>query len=154
MLAAEPASPRAWIWIAGALFALIAGLIKALLYPWPEYNPPAIYPMVTAFAIAVTLWSRIVMRRGTVTVLSGVFVGAVVGLATPPVMWLVYGAFLSMTDPTVVGAFSWSVIYALLMVTRVSWLTALPGAVVGGMLTVMQRQFRQREGTAESKNAG
>ena len=68
-----------WIWINALIFGLLAGLIKAIFFPYPEYNPPAIYPMVLAFLITALLWWWLIMRSDRMTILRGGIIGAVAG---------------------------------------------------------------------------
>ena len=123
-----------WGWVAGAVFGLSAGLTKRLLYPAPDFNPPALYVSVSAFLLAAVFWWLVIVREGSITIRRGFIAGACIGWATPVLMWLLYGGFLSLSEPGARDAFGWSIIYALLMVRGISWFGLVVGGAMGALL--------------------
>ena len=70
-----------WLWISSLTFGVFAGLIKAIFIPYPEYNPPAIYPALVAFLLAAIFWWRLIVKSDRVTFLRGGSVGGDRGAA-------------------------------------------------------------------------
>ena len=125
--------------ISGIVFGLIAGLAKAVIFPAPTWNPPFIFPMLTAFFAAVFFWWALVERSGKTTSGRGLVAGGLVGLATPPLMWLPYGLFLTATLGRGIEPLLWAPVYALLTLRAVSPFAMVLGAVVGAVLASVQR---------------
>jgi hypothetical protein len=109
-----------WLWISSSVFALLAGLLKASLFPSPQWNPPFIFAMVTAFGVTALVWWWFFLRSQNGNLLRGLIAGVLIGGLTPPLMWLPYGLYLAATTPSPLEALGWSPIYAFLMLVRVS----------------------------------
>ena len=134
-----------WVWIAGTVFGFSAGLTKLLLYPAPDFNPPALYVLSASFLLASSLWWLLIVRGGNITICRGFVAGACIGWATPLLMWLLYGGFLSLSDPGARDAFGWSLIYAALMLRGVSWLGLVVGGAIGALLAWLQASARRQD---------
>jgi hypothetical protein len=132
-------SPARLLWISSSAFALLAGLFKASLFPARQWNPPFIFPMITAFGLTVLVWWLLILRSRKITLVRGLSAGMLIGGLTPPLMWLPYGVFLAATAPKPMEAMGWSLAYAFLMLVQVSPYSAILGAGVGVLLAVLQK---------------
>lgn len=132
-----------WIWISGSVFGLMAGIIKYAFFPEPGFNPPDMFALVVTFLIAALLWWLVIAKNGEMSTLRGAIAGALIGFVTPPLMWLMYGLYLFFTAPKPVEALLWSPAYALIMLTRVSWITVIPGALVGAIIAFTELTWPQ-----------
>jgi hypothetical protein len=128
-----------WLWINSAVFALLAGLLKASLFPAPQWNPPFDFVMITAFGVTVLVWWLLFLRSRETTLLRGVVAGMFIGGLIPPLMWLPYGLYLAATTPRPLEALGWSPVYAYLMLVRVSPYTTILGAGLGALLASLQK---------------
>ena len=126
------------VFISSVIFAFLAGLIKAVFFPSPEWNPPFIFPMLTAFLVTAFFWWLLVGRRYRTNLAWGAIAGAIIGLVTPPLMWLPYGLFLTVTLDKGIEPLAWSPIYAFLMLIRVSPFATLLGAIVGAIIAFVE----------------
>jgi hypothetical protein len=142
-----------WVWIAGTVFGLSAGLTKLLLYPAPDFNPPALYVISASFLLASSLWWLLIVRGRSITIRRGFVAGASIGWATPLLMWLLYGGFLFLSDPGARDAFGWSILYAALMLRGVSWLGLVVGGAIGALLAWLQASARRQDTVVCSDNA-
>ena len=129
-----------WLWISSLTFGVFAGLIKAIFIPYPEYNPPAIYPAMVAFLLAAIFWWRLIVKSDRVTFLRGGSVGGIVGLLTPPLAWPFFLLTIAVSENRFPEIFVWSPIYMLLSLYHVSWLTMLTGIILGFILVQFQRK--------------
>jgi hypothetical protein len=68
-------------------------------------------------------------------------------------MWLLYGGFLSLSDPGARDAFGWSIISAVLMLRGVSWLGLVVGGAIGALLAWLQASARRQDTVVCSDNA-
>lgn len=128
-----------WIIISSLVFGVFAGLIKVAFFPYPEYNPPAIYPAFIAFLITAFWWGLII-RSERITMLRGGIVGALVGLLTPVLMWPFFLLFLALSENRFPEIFLWSLIYMIISLYKVGWLTTILGIVLGVVLVYFQRK--------------
>jgi hypothetical protein len=126
-----------WLWISSSVFALLAGLLKVSLFP--QWNPPLIFPMITAFGVSALVWWKLFLRSQNVGLLRGLIAGVLIGGLTPPLMWLPYGLYLTATTPRPQEALGWSLVYAFLMLIRLSPYTAILGAGSGALLAALQK---------------
>lgn len=122
------------------VFGLVASFSKALIFPTPLWNPPFIFPMLTAFIAAAFFWWWLILRNGKTTLTLGFTAGGLVGLITPPLMWLPYGLFLAFTLERGWEPLRWSPIYAWLMLRSVSPFSFLLGGIVGVVLISLHRK--------------
>jgi hypothetical protein len=129
---------RNWLWISSSAYALLAGLLKAALFPAPEWNPPFIFTMITAFGVSVLVWWLLLLRPRETTLPRGLIAGMLIGGLTPALMWLPYGLFLAPAASRPLEALGWSLAYALIMLVRVGPYTAVLGAGVGALLAALQ----------------
>jgi hypothetical protein len=130
---------RNWVWISSSVFALFAGLLKAALFPAPQWNPPFVFTMITAFGVSALVWWLIFLRSGETTLLRGVIAGMLVGGLTPPLMWLPFAFYLGAITLKPLDPLAWSPVYVFLMLVRVSPYTAILGTGVGTLLAVLQK---------------
>jgi hypothetical protein len=100
--------------------------------------------MFIAFLVAALFWQGLIARREQVTLIWAGSVGALIGLLTPPLTWLLYGVYLFFTTDKPVEALGWSLAYAWLMLIRVSPSSLLLGVLVG-LGVVYAQQARTRE---------
>lgn len=128
---------RNWIWISSNFFALLAGLLKVSLFPL--WNPPLIFPMTTAFGVSALVWWLLFRYSQNVNLLRGLIAGVFIGGLTPPLMWLPYALFLTVTTPRPLEALGWSPAYAFLMLIRLSPYTTILGAGFGALLAALQK---------------
>jgi hypothetical protein len=129
---------RNWMWISSSFFALLAGLLKVSLFP--QWNPPFIFPMITAFGVSALVWWKLFLRSQDINLLRGIIAGVLIGGLTPPLMWLPYGLFLTAMTPRPLEALGWSLAYAFLMLIRISSYTAILGAGSGVLLAALQKK--------------
>ena len=129
-----------WIWISSLVFGLLAGLTKAVFFPYPEFNPPAIYPALVAFLITALLWWWLITKSERLTTLRGGIIGAIVGLLTPTLIWPFFLLLLALSENRFPEIFLWSPIYMLLTLVRIGWLTIFLGSVLGVVLVIIQRK--------------
>jgi hypothetical protein len=130
---------RSWVWISSGVFALMAGLLKAALFPAPQWNPPYLFTMVTAFGLSALVWRLLFLRPQETTLPRGLIAGMLVGGLTPPLMWLPFALFLGITTFKLLDPLAWSPAYASLMLVQVSPYTAVLGAGVGVLLAALQK---------------
>jgi hypothetical protein len=64
---------------------MLAGLLKVSLFPAPQWNPPFIFTMITAFSVSALVW-WLFTRGGEVTLPRGLIAGMLIGWLTPPLM--------------------------------------------------------------------
>jgi hypothetical protein len=129
-----------WVWISSLVFGGFALLFKAILFPYPLYNPPAVLPGFVAFLLTVLLWSSLLPRSGRAMLLRGGIVGAAVGLLTPVLIWPLFLFFLSWSENRFPEIFLWSPIYMYLSLTRIAWLTTLLGTLLGVLVAYFQKR--------------
>jgi hypothetical protein len=132
-------SLRDWLWISSSVFALFAALLKASLFPAPQWNPPFVFVMITAFGLTALVWWLFFLRSRETTLPRGVIAGMLIGGLTPPLAWLPYGLYLAATTYRPLEALGWSPIYAYRVLVRVSPYTALLGAGLGVLLAYFQK---------------
>jgi hypothetical protein len=130
---------RNWVWISSSVFALLAGLLKAALFPAPQWNPPFVFTMIAAFGVSALAWWLLFLRDQVTTLPRGLIAGMLIGGLTPALMWLPYGLFLAPTAPRPLEALGWSLAYAYLMLVQVSPYAAVLGAGVGALLATLQK---------------
>jgi hypothetical protein len=128
-----------WIWISSLVFGGFAGLFKAVFFPYPEFNPPAIYPTLVAFLLTFLLWRWLIKKRERGQMLRGGIVGAIVGLLTPILIWPFFLLLVSLEESRFTEIFFWSPIYMLISL-KISWLTVLLGIVLGAVLGHFQHK--------------
>jgi hypothetical protein len=126
-----------WSWIAGALFAGLAILLKLLLLP--RFEPSALFAGLAAFVSAAALWKWLLPRRDAASAVRGALVGGATGLLAPPLMWVLYGIYLLFSAAESIEALGWTLAYAYWMVVQVSAFTLLLGALVGAVLGYIQQ---------------
>lgn len=137
-----------WIWISSLVFGITAGLLKLAFFPYPEYNPPAIYPAFTAFLFTTLLWRWLVEKCEQVSVFRGGMLGIIVGLFTPVLMWPVFLFILALHENRFPEILLWSPIYMLMSLRNISWLTALIGTILGVILVYFRRRANVRAESA------
>jgi hypothetical protein len=130
---------RNWTWISSSVFALLAGLLKAILFPAPQWNPPFVFTMITAFGVSALAWWLLFLRPQETTLPRGLIAGMLVGGLTPPLMWLPFALLLGITTFKLLDPLAWSPVYAYLMLVQVSPYTAVLGAGVGALLAALQK---------------
>jgi len=130
---------RKWIWINALVFGAIAGLFKLAFFPFPEYNPPAIYPAFIAFLLTVLFWGWLLGESEHVAFFRAGIVGALVGLLTPVLIWPAFLLSLALSERRFPEIFLWSPIYMLISLQKISWLTALLGSALGIVLSYFER---------------
>jgi hypothetical protein len=129
------------IWLCGLVFSLLAALLKVLYFP--HFNPSFLWHMLIAFLIASILWYWLMARRDKITMIRAGSIGALIGLLTPPLTWLIYGVYLFFTAVEPVEAFGWSLAYAWLMLIKVSLPSLLLGILAGvGIAHVKPERMR------------
>jgi hypothetical protein len=130
---------RNWLWISSGVFVLLAGLLKAALFPAPQWNPPFVFAMITAFGVSALAWWLFFLRPRETSLPRGLIAGMLVGGLTPPLMWLPFALFLGITTFKLLDPLAWSPAYASLMLVQVSPYTAVLGAGVGVLLAALQK---------------
>ena len=129
-----------WIWISSAIFGLITGLVKTIVFPYPEYNPPAIYPAIIAFPTTALFWSWLISRSNRPSLVRGGLVGAIVGLLTPSLIWPFFLLEVGLAENRVSELLGWSLVYMFLTPLRIGWLTILLGVAIGVTVPYAQRK--------------
>ncbi len=124
-----------WSWLAGALFGLLAVVLKLQL--WRPVNPPAFFAGLAALVVATLLWHWLVPRPRAVTVGRGALVGAAIGLLVPPAAWLLFALDLLLGHPELLKALSWT--FAIATLATVAAVSALSGALAGAILAALGR---------------
>jgi hypothetical protein len=134
---ASHASNAHGVWVCGLAFSILAALLKAVFFP--QFDPPVLWHMLTAFLVAALLWKWLVTRGDKVTSVWGGSVGALIGLLAPPFTWLLYGVYLFFTAAEPAEALGWSLAYAWVMLMRVSPFSALLGILIGAGIAYAQQ---------------
>ena len=129
-----------WIWISSAIFGLITGLVKTIVFPYPGTNPPAIYPAIVAFLATALFWWLLISRSNRPTLVRGGLVGAIVGLLTPSLIWPFFLLEVGLAENRVSELLDWSLVYMFLIPLRIGWLTILLGIVIGVAVAYAQRK--------------
>jgi len=132
--------------ISSLVFGIIAGLIKVAFFPYPEYNPPAIYPAVIAFSITAYLW-WVIISNERLSLFWGGIIGTIVGFLTPVVMWPVFLLLEALSLNRFPELFLWSPIYMMKSLYQISWLTSILGFVLGIVLVLFQRKVASIHGS-------
>ena len=128
-----------WILTSSLVFGISAGLLKAIFFPYPEYNPPAIYPAVLAALLSAVLWGFIPRIESTpLLIIWGGTAGAVVGLLTPILMWPVFLFILALSEHKFPETFFWSPIYMINSLFQASLPASVLGFFLGRILIKLQ----------------
>lgn len=133
-----------WAFLAGLAFAL-AGFICTYLFlkdALGDWRVMFYAAPLAAFLCGVIGWGMLVVRSRSVRRRRGLWVGALVGLVSHPLAW--YGSILYFYlagEPGVLNPLEgvWaSLVYTLLSLVFVGWLTVPVGAITGGLLAYAQ----------------
>lgn len=122
------------------VFGAVSFLAKMLLFPAPQYNPPAVYAFLSAFLVASILWYAVISLVEKISVLWGFTTGLAIGFLTPLVMWFLFGVITSL-EPESRDALGWSIIYAYIAIKGLAWITALCGGMIGAVLAWLLKRI-------------
>jgi hypothetical protein len=139
-------TPRArWAWLAAAAFAGLALALKLLL--WRVQAPSAVFGAVAAFLVTAILWGWLMPTQATATSRRGAFVGALVGLLTPPAAWAFFALYLLLTGSGLANTFTWILTSAPATLAPV-WAVAVPSAaLLGVVLGDLERRSLEADAT-------
>ena len=129
-----------WTAVSSLVFGVSAWIIKAAIWPHPEFNPPAIYPALVASLLAALFWWWLVERSERATLLRGGFAGAAVGLLTPVLVWPLFLLSVALIEGRFPEVFFWAPVYMFFGLVDVSWMTAVPGIILGIILAYFRRE--------------
>jgi hypothetical protein len=131
-----------WILISSLIFGAFAGFVKAVFLPYPDFNPPAIFPALVAFFLAALFWWWLVERGGRPTPRRGGLAGGLVGLLTPVLVWPFFLLSAALVEGRFPELFLWAPIYMYFGLIYVSWITAAAGIILGTVLGFFRRKNR------------
>jgi hypothetical protein len=125
-------TPQArWAWHAAAAFAALALALKLAL--WRIRAPSAVFGALAAFIIAAALWGWLMPAQAAVTSTRGAFVGALVGLLTPPVAWACFALYLLLTGSGLANTLTWILASAPATLPP-TWAVVVPSAALLGVV--------------------
>ena len=141
-----------WVFLAGLAFGLAAFICSYLFLKDAagDWRGMLYAAPLTAFFCGMVCWGIFMARGQKVSFWRGVWVGALVGLLSHPLAW--YGSILYFYlagEPHTLNPLEglWaSVVYSLLSLLFVGWLTVPVGAIVGSLLATAQARWGKREG--------
>jgi hypothetical protein len=147
-------TPQArWAWLAAAAFAVLALALKLLL--WRIHAPSALFGAVAAFLITAVLWAWLMLAQAGVTSSRGAFVGALVGLLTPPVAWTLFALYLLLTGSGLANTLTWILASAPATLAP-AWAVAVPLAALLGVVLgdLEHRSLEAGAGRSAKRGAG
>jgi hypothetical protein len=120
-----------WAWLAAAAYTALALALKLLL--WRIHAPSAFFGALAAFILAPALWGWLMPAQASVTSTRGAFVGALVGLLTPPVAWACFALYLLLTGSGLANTLTWISASAPATLAP-AWAVAVPSAALLGVM--------------------
>lgn len=136
-----------WILLAGVVFALTAFICSYLFLREAvgDWRGMLIAAPLTAFLCGTICWGIFAARGQKVSVWRGVWVGALVALLSHPLVW--YGTILYFYlagEPRTLNPLEGllaSLLYGLIGLIFVGWLTIPAAALIGGLLAYAQAKL-------------
>lgn len=139
-----------WILLAGLVFGLAAFICSYLFLKDAvgDWRGMLVAAPLTAFFCGIICWWLLVARGRKVSVWRGVWVGALVALLSHPLVW--YGSILYLylaREPRTLNPIEGllaSLVYGLVSLVFVGWLTVPAAALTGGLLAYSQAKLTPR----------
>jgi hypothetical protein len=139
-----------WTLLAGLTFALAAFICSYLFLrdAVGDWQGMLVAAPLAAFFCGMVCWGLFVIRGQKVRFWRGVWVGALVGLLSHPLVW--YGSilyFYLVGEPRTlnpVEGLGASLVYGLVSLIFIGWLTVPAAAITGGLLAYVQAKVAAR----------
>jgi hypothetical protein len=139
-----------WVVLAGLAFGLAAFICSYLFLKDAvgDWRGMLVAAPLTAFFCGIGCWGIFMARGQKVSFWRGVWVGALVALLSHPLVW--YGTILYFYLAGEPGALNpieglWaSLVYGLVSLIFIGWLTVPAAAITGGLLAYVQARIESR----------